>query len=418
MTRYQSTASKRTRTIAQLLVLAMITAVIVAITACSGEQPPPTHRPQTGDRGPAQTIEAMPSVIAALQTQAAQPRETAATEQPRPTENLATAVASATETPVPTATLLPPQKYRPSDNICRRSPGVQNALIQTLQMSSCRIITNDELFRLNTQFNPTLQESPRQGDFAGMTNLRKINIKFEIPEGENAAIPDQLFHGMIKLEHLELISSGKLTISSNAVHNLPKLKSITISSSGNLTIEKDFASEVPMLTELSIETGPNSHMKEYALNNLNRITELTIYWKGGNSETPSRSTIGPFGYLPRLKNLKIKSGDYNRINIQPHTFRNLPDLKELKVTSGRFRMAEDTFSTNPKLQTVEISGTTSGHKTALSKLEKLEHLTFYNSSDSSRKPEIILSPKSPLMKAILNGQTSPQGYIVIPRGGE
>ena len=418
MIRYQSTASKRTRTIVQLLIAAMTATVIIAVTACSGEQPPPTHRPQTVDRSPAQTMQAMASEMAALQTQAAQPRETTATDQPRPTEIPTTAVPPATETPEPTATLPPPQKYSPSDNICRRSPGIQNALIRTLQMSSCRIITNDELFRLNTEFTAIFNESPRQGDFAGITNLRQLTIRVEIPEGETGAIPDQIFHGMTKLEHLDLRSNGKLTISSNAVHNLPKLKSITIRSSGSLTIEKDFASEVPMLTELSIETGPNSHMKEHALNNLNRITELTIYWKGGNSETPSRSTIGAFGYLPRLKNLEITSGDYNRINIQPHTFRNLADLKELKVTSGRFRMAEDTFSTNPKLQTVEISGTTSGHKTALSKLEKLEHLTFYNSSDSSRKPEIILSPKSPLMKAILNGQTSPQGYIVIPPGGE
>lgn len=73
---------------------------------------------------------------------------------------------------------------------------------------------------------------------------------------------------------------------------------------------------------------------------------------------------------------------------------------------------------NPKLQSIEISASTSGHRTAFAKLEKLYYLSFNNRSDSSRKPEIILSPKSPLMKAILNGQKSPDGYIVIPLGGE
>lgn len=70
MTRHTYTASKKTRTIAQLLMVTMAAAVIVAITACSGEQPPPTHRPQTEDRSPIQTMAEM----AALQTQAAQPR--------------------------------------------------------------------------------------------------------------------------------------------------------------------------------------------------------------------------------------------------------------------------------------------------------------------------------------------------------
>ena len=59
MTHYQSTASKRTRTTVQLLIVAMTAAVIIAVTACSGEQPQPTARPQTTDERPAQTIEAM-----------------------------------------------------------------------------------------------------------------------------------------------------------------------------------------------------------------------------------------------------------------------------------------------------------------------------------------------------------------------
>ena len=47
MNRYHSTASKRTRTPVQLLIAAMTAAVIVAVTACSGEQPQSTARPQT-----------------------------------------------------------------------------------------------------------------------------------------------------------------------------------------------------------------------------------------------------------------------------------------------------------------------------------------------------------------------------------
>ena len=422
MTRNTSTASKRIRTIVQLLTVAVTATFIVAITACSGEQPPPTHRPQTEDRSPIQTMEAMAAEIAALQTKAAEPTETTVDDGRRPTKGPSTAVApataTATETPEPTATLPPPPRHRPSDNICRRSPGIQNDLIRKLEMSSCRIITNDELFRLDSEFRARFKESPKQGDFNGMTNLRQLTIKIEIPEGEQGSIPEQLLHGLLKLGTLELELKGRLTVNSNAFHNLPNLTALTIRSDGHLTLEKDFVSEVPELTELNIQLGPNSHLKEHALNNLDRITELTIRWNSGSSERPGRSTIGQFGYLPRLKILSIESSSPNGPTIQPHTFHNLPALMALGVSTGHFRMADDTFSQNPKLKGVGISGPTSGHKTAFSALEKLEYLSLNNRSDSSRKPEIILSPKSPLMKAILNGQESPDGYIVIPPGGE
>ena len=417
MTHYRSTASKRTRNIAQLLMVAMTAAVIVAITACSGEQPPPTHRPQTEDRSPIQTMEAMAAEIAALQTKAAEPDETAEDDGRRPTKEPSTAVApataTATETPEPTATL-PPPKYSPSDNICRRSPGIQNDLIWKLEMSSCRTITNDELFRLNSEFRARFKEGPKQGDFAGMANLRQLTIRIEIPEGEQGAVPDQLLHGLAKLETLELELKGRLTVNSNAVHNLPKLESIVIRSDGNLTLEKDFVSEVPKLTELDIQLGPNSHLKEHALNNLNRITELEIYWKSDPSEEPTRSTMGQIGYMPRLKYLNIsQSGPV----IHSRTFMNLPALEALRVGSSRVHLSEESFSKNPKLASIELFATTSGHRTAFSKLHKLGRLQL-SSTNSSKQPEVVLSSKSPLMKAILNGQESPKGYTVIPPGGE
>lgn len=412
---------------ARILAIVLATAITAAITACATEQPPPTHHPQTEGLRLIQTIEpietettalqtvaAMRSEINALQTKAAEPEGARRTEQPKSTTATVTTVAPVTSTPEPTATLPPPPRYSPSDNICRRSPGVQNALINKLQMSSCRIITVDELFRLDSEFSASFNESPRRGDFAGMTNLRRLTISLNIPEGEQGVIPDQLLHGLAKLETLTLELRGRLTVSPNAVHNLPKLKSITVRSSGNLSLERDFVSGVPKLMEIEIQFGPNSHLKEHALNNLDRITELTVRWDGSSNDTPSRNTVGQFGYLNKLKTLEIQHGP----SIPPHIFQNLPELQEIQVSTRHLRMSEDTFSNNPRLERVEINGPTSGHKTAFSSLEKLEHLRMSNSYSSERKPEIILSPKSPLMKAILNGQKSPDGYIVIPPGGE
>ena len=200
MTCYQSTPSKRTSTIVQLLMVAMATAVIVAIAACWGEQPPPTSRPQRVDPSPMQTIEAMASQMAALQTQAAELREAPAGDEPRPTEEPATAVAPATETPEPTAT----EEATPAilavstpagEGICGRSPTVQEAILLTLRTSSCRYVTTDELYRIqcfrNLKGNCTTpkwswsEEGPKQGDFAGLVNLQKLTIAgdFTLEEG-------------------------------------------------------------------------------------------------------------------------------------------------------------------------------------------------------------------------------------------
>lgn len=416
MTQYQPTAAKIARTIVQLLVLATVAMTAAVIfSACSSEQPSPTPKPQRTDQSPTKTIEALTNEIAALRATITHSAETPTTQTPQTTEKPATTAAPKTATPDPTATLPPPKNTSPSDNICRRTPGVQNALIHHLQMSSCRIITIDELFRLNTKFTAGFIESPRQGDFAGMTNLRQLEIRFEIPEGETATIPAQLFHGMTKLETLEIDANGKLTISSNAVHNLPNLKSIRVESSG---LQKEFASELPRLTHLSISMEPNSHLKPHALNNLERVTDVNISWSVSySSGIPTRDTMGQIGHLPKMKNLTVR----NAPTIQPNTFMNLPALETLNISAQTLRLNDDSFSNNSRLTTIELSARTSGYRTAFQKLEKLEYLEMYdrpNSSSDRKKPEILLSPKSPLMKAILNGQKSPEGYIVIPPGGE
>ena len=76
MTRYQPTASKRTPTILQLLIVTMTATVIAAITACSGEQHQPNAQPQTTDERPTQTIEAMGQEIVVLQTTDERPVQT------------------------------------------------------------------------------------------------------------------------------------------------------------------------------------------------------------------------------------------------------------------------------------------------------------------------------------------------------
>ena len=149
MTHYQSTTSKRTRTIVQLLIMAMTATVIVAITACQGEQPPPTSRPQRVDPSPMQTIEAMALQMAALQTKVVESGETAGDDREERVEPSATAIWPATEepsaAPTPAKAVIPTPS---SHDICGRSPTVQKEILTTLRSPSCSIINEAELFRI------------------------------------------------------------------------------------------------------------------------------------------------------------------------------------------------------------------------------------------------------------------------------
>lgn len=191
MTRYTSAPANRTCTIVQLLMVAMTAALIVAITACWGDQPPPTPRPQRVDPGPMATIEAMALQMAALQTQAAEPGDTGAGDQPQPTEEPDMAGTPARETPEPTATeeSTPATLAIPTpagEGICGRSPTVQEAILLTLRTSSCRYVTTDELYRIQCFRNlkghcrapgwSWSEEGPKQGDFAGLVNLTGLTI--------------------------------------------------------------------------------------------------------------------------------------------------------------------------------------------------------------------------------------------------
>ena len=180
MTRYQSTASKRTLPIPQLLIAAMTAAFIIAATACSGEQPPPTRHPQTGDQSPAQTMEAMAQEIEVLQTKAAVPTEPAEPDNPdNPDDPRHTVQPALTITPATPQPTVPPTRVvipTPSGpGICGRSPEVQQVILDTLRTSSCRLISNEELYRI-TSLSKTQFDTLRPGDLAGLVNLEGLSI--------------------------------------------------------------------------------------------------------------------------------------------------------------------------------------------------------------------------------------------------
>ena len=173
----------------QLCIPAVI-ALCLLLTACFGSEPPPTR---DSNRTPSQTNEALQAQLQELQTQTADAilsgspdaNATSTPAAPRSTPRRTAATTPQTETTQAPAALLPPPT--PSGpGICGRTPEVQTTLLDKLKIASCRLITDEELYRIRSL--PTIKPPDlRQGDFAGLVNLQTLTI--EMDRGDRPAPP-------------------------------------------------------------------------------------------------------------------------------------------------------------------------------------------------------------------------------------
>ena len=278
-------------------------------------------------------------------------------------------MASAVATPVP-----PPTPAGPG--ICGRSPTIQNKLLDVLKIPSCQPITEPELFRITERMTIGFETPPQPGDFTGLVNLQELSI--EVMEG--ATLPVGVFHG------------------------LDNLKTLTVSMQGN----EDSHS--------TIEPG--------AFAGMSSLETLQINWPMNSSNQQRRPTLPPLDHIPTLELLTVTTRGWI-FTPQASHLRDLPNLKTLVIrgedyseTAPRwFRLEASLFDSNPALEVVEIGLDTNNTQIAIAKdtliqLHGLNEISLSPYSDS----EISLSPNSPLMKDILNGRKSPNGYTLIPPG--
>lgn len=61
------------------------------------------------------------------------------------------------------------------EDICDRSPAVQQAILDTLRLSSCRAATDAELFRIE-RLDVDSVRSIKEGDFRGLVNLSRLEL--------------------------------------------------------------------------------------------------------------------------------------------------------------------------------------------------------------------------------------------------
>ena len=314
--------------------------------------------------------------LLATETAAANSPKPTSIRQPTPTTRPTSTQAGRANvpTPSPTATATTPVAAMPTGpGICGRSPMIQYILIDRLNLASCQLITVHELFRVSGLRDLEFDNSPQPGDFAGLVNVKELRTQLR----NGSDLLADTFHGLEGLEILRVELHG--------------------------TEEYDG----------TIEPG--------AFRGLSSIRTLELSW---NRDTDERVSIPPFDHLETLEELYISIPDHLFAPTADH-FRNLPHLRSLSIrTEGRYggvpralRLTQELFKNNGKLEEIEIqmgSAYSAVHadKDTFLRLEGLKSLSMNTSSDI----ELSLSPNSPLLKDILNGNQSPQGYTVIPTG--
>ena len=175
--------------------------------------------------------------------------------EPVPTEPAETAVQP--DTPEETKELITPptrtETKRPANtqnNICWRTPQVQEQIIDDLKLPSCQLINEGELFRVRELSVDTpelkpgdfdhmpnleeldiewLRELPQEGTFEGLSGLQELVINFTRNDNDpNFTITEGTFNGLENLERLEVIKPSGFIMEGHPLTSLEQIEYIRL----------------------------------------------------------------------------------------------------------------------------------------------------------------------------------------------
>ena len=223
------------------------------------------------------------------------PTEVMPTEQPsEPT------ITRPAETPDPTKQ--PPPTDLPREiaesGICGRTPEIQEKLIEMLQIRSCQVINDAELYRVR-KFSASAI-SFKVGDFDDLPNLTSLSIRMS-----KGTLEPGIFQDLHSLHSLEINSGSPPTI---------RLNKDTFKGLNNLIV---------------LDIDYVEHLPEEALDHLQQLKRLNISSLQG--DIPNRA-------LDKLQNAEsIGIGAYDGENSNPRTLpsdflKNLPKLRRVGIS--------------------------------------------------------------------------------------
>ena len=428
----------------------LLVLTLMLTLACSGDDSPAAPDTDRSQQELLERFDQMSNEVRDLREEVKGLQRVDETEQPSPqaTELPPTQLDQPKETIQPVSpTLPPPPEVSSTENICDRSPAAQQALLRNLKISSCKAVTTEEIYRITNKLDPSFGISPRAGDFLGLVNVTHAEIHIR-EEADPAEIPANAFYGMERLKSLIIYVRAETTFRDGAFQGLPSLTVLAIEADAPTTMETGSLSGMPSLTALIIdadapttmETGSLSampsleklemimitpgHVMAGALRGLPNLEALTLGWHSPREEEEIKNNrLGELEELPSLKYLSIVG---HVPSIGPTHFKKLPSLESLQIEGegeNSIELNQTSFVNSPNLKGIAIRASgaqaTPALKNAFKSLHQLEELKISLSEQGkSMTVEVALSPNSPLMKDILNGDRKPDGYRVIPPGAD
>lgn len=344
-----------------------------------------------------QTIEAMASQMAALQTQAAEPRDTPTPGLQKPTGKPATAIAPTTAEatpppPLPTQVVIPTPA---GPGICGRSPEIQTEILEQLKAPLCQAITTQELFRVTHLSSNLTMRNVKAGDFKGLVNLHHLTMAAK--DVEVGA-----FLGLNNLERLDLTVYTYGSLATRAFQGLNALETLKVSTS-------------------KPDSGREDTLKLPDFDHLPKLH--TLYLDGASTIRPDHLTGSFLKNLPDLQHLEIQvtRGPESNIFLAKDLFAKNPKLKTLHIMGrgyyeAKLHLPENLFENNASLENLLIEGTgTAIPERLLKDLQELE--TFKTDYvDENQRHQIQLSEDSPLYKEIARYNDDFHGYTVVRVG--
>ena len=211
----------------------ILAALSLLLISCSGTDPTPTrtrdHLAQQFDDLQTETASLRAEADSLHQRQAQPPPSSIPhiphTNPPPPSQSSGPHPTPPTApAPITPPTAIPfPTHSGPS--ICSRTPEVQHSILKALGTSSCRIVTNDELFRITSL--PGNLGQLKAGDLSGLVNIRQLSLSGDY------TIPANTFAGSA-IDNLEL---GKIDTHPDAFNGMLTLKELTLTHSTTVPLK-------------------------------------------------------------------------------------------------------------------------------------------------------------------------------------
>ena len=318
-------------------------------------------------------------------------------EQPAPTVEPSDTPAAQ---PTAAATVTAPVQVRPG--ICGRSPAIQDVILTKLTTSSCRSVTNDELYRITDLPTINWASIPRPGDFAGLLNLTQVTFADPRPANEGTALPANTFSGLAGVQNITL-----------SVHGLESRSLAGLEDVVNMTLN--------LPAEGTVHPG--------AFQGLPELENLTLNIAAPTKDIDKRNYMPIFDRMPRIRSLTINTDSW-ALPLKAGQFKNLETMQNLTIKGEIppneplkvYWLPASLFVTNTYLAdlSVTVEGPVSTVKAPpelVEFLDNLRHMEYIYNAPEDTPPEdslkLYLSLKSPLLEDITNARQTTTGYDIV-----